>query len=254
MMGHSAELIRSIQAQIESDYPRSQYDYEHECGIPLDRKMRPDILVYSRSKTNGPNSRQKQLVCVVEIGYTRPEKLSAYKKLHKIPDVRWYDKKGILHAELEKQIIVVKREAEAPPPNWVRVFQVERLIPCPHCFEWESADKDEDEDYFLSDEYLEDEEELVSEVVTNVITNFNRALSICHCDCCGHVWSSDPENDLECQDLVEELEKYDFQSWRGPLGRCLHHGDWEVADSVFAYHLKVVLQDGIRLRDAAAIY
>jgi hypothetical protein len=34
--------------------------------------------------------------CVVEVGYTRPEKLTRYRALG-IPDVRWYAKDGTLH-------------------------------------------------------------------------------------------------------------------------------------------------------------
>lgn len=36
---------------------------------------------------------------MVEIGNTRPEKLTAYRDDLKIPDVRWYDKQGRLHVK-----------------------------------------------------------------------------------------------------------------------------------------------------------
>jgi len=44
--------------------------------------MAPDILVLDFDG---------RLLCVVEIGYTRPEKLGRYQALG-IPDVRWYAK------------------------------------------------------------------------------------------------------------------------------------------------------------------
>jgi hypothetical protein len=51
------------------------------------------------------------LVCVVEIGYTRPEKLKLYHE-HEIKDVRWYDKKGRLHSALLPDIQRPLRVAE----------------------------------------------------------------------------------------------------------------------------------------------
>ena len=47
-----------------------------------DDRMAPDILVLDFDG---------RLLCVVEIGYTRPEKLGRYQALG-IPDVRWYAK------------------------------------------------------------------------------------------------------------------------------------------------------------------
>jgi hypothetical protein len=86
-VSHSPDLIQQILSMVQADYPPSQFDFVIEKAIPGTR-MHPDILV---------NDRSGKHCCAVEIGYTRPEKLTAYRKDLKIPDVRWYDKAGNLH-------------------------------------------------------------------------------------------------------------------------------------------------------------
>jgi hypothetical protein len=93
-MPHSPNLIASILRLVEKDYPPGSYRYEIERPIP-GTKMFPDILVWSGHR----------IQCAVEIGYTRPEKLTAYRAEHKIPDVRWYDKAGNLHADVEERML-----------------------------------------------------------------------------------------------------------------------------------------------------
>jgi hypothetical protein len=88
-MSHSAELIETVRRLIERDYPSTQYVYRIERGIP-GTGMRPDIMVCDQAGG---------IFCVVEIGYTLPEKLTAYRDDLKIPDVRWYDKQGRLHVK-----------------------------------------------------------------------------------------------------------------------------------------------------------
>jgi hypothetical protein len=89
VMPHSAELIETVRRLIERDYPSTQYVYRIERGIP-GTGMRPDIMVCDQAGG---------VFCVVEIGYTLPEKLTAYRDDLKIPDVRWYDKQGRLHVK-----------------------------------------------------------------------------------------------------------------------------------------------------------
>ncbi len=92
-MSHPPELIQKILALIQRDYRPSDHAYRLEMSIPnLQAKFLPDIAVYRK----GGKDERVTLVCVVEIGYTRPEKLAAYCEA-KIPDVRWYDKAGNLY-------------------------------------------------------------------------------------------------------------------------------------------------------------
>jgi hypothetical protein len=87
-LSHDPTLIRGICDLLEREYSPALYDYVIEKPI-LGTRMFPDIAIVKKSS--------KKIVCVVEIGYTRPEKLTAYRRELKIPDVRWYDKQGVLH-------------------------------------------------------------------------------------------------------------------------------------------------------------
>lgn len=84
-MAHPPELIQKILELVQRDYRGQRYRHRIERGIR--NGLMPDISVYDDGK----------LVCVVEIGYTRPEKLVAYCEELKVPDVRWYDKAGNLY-------------------------------------------------------------------------------------------------------------------------------------------------------------
>jgi hypothetical protein len=84
-MAHPPELIQKILELVKRDYRAQRYRYRIEKGIR--NGLMPDISIYEDGN----------LICVVEIGYTRPEKLIAYCEELKIPDVRWYDKAGNLY-------------------------------------------------------------------------------------------------------------------------------------------------------------
>jgi hypothetical protein len=85
-MGHPAELLDNIAKQLGSTYPAEHFKYVYEKPLRLsDRANQPDIQVFHGEK----------LLCAVEIGYTRPEKLKHYKTTG-VPDVRWYSKSGEL--------------------------------------------------------------------------------------------------------------------------------------------------------------
>jgi len=67
---------------LEKDYPPPLFRYALDTTRLFNgSRIFPDVQVFA------PDSDRP--VCVVEIGYTRPEKLSYYKELG-IPDIRWY--------------------------------------------------------------------------------------------------------------------------------------------------------------------
>ena len=109
-MAHSKELIEKIRLEIQKDYPENLFRYEIEKYLP-GTKLIPDILVRDE---NG------KIYCAVEIGYTRPEKLTAYWNSHRIPDVRWYDKAGVLHTKnwnAESMKIIARQSPQPIPIN-----------------------------------------------------------------------------------------------------------------------------------------
>ena len=87
-MGHSTDLLQEITQLLLTDYPLELgYKYIYEKAIAnATARMHPDVIV----------ELDNDVVCVVEIGYTRPEKLTEYQEMG-IPDVRWYDKNATLH-------------------------------------------------------------------------------------------------------------------------------------------------------------
>lgn len=82
-MGHSPQLLEQIAALAAPTYPRDRFQYVFEGSFEA-RRIFPDIQIFDGST----------LVCVVEIGYTRPEKLRLYRE-RGIRDVRWYGKGGL---------------------------------------------------------------------------------------------------------------------------------------------------------------
>lgn len=88
-MGHDPRLLQKCAYLLSSDYPEEKFFYVFEKGVPHTRCI-PDILVIDRDTFF--------ILCVVEVGYTRPEKLSKYVEKG-IPDVRWYSKKLELHSQ-----------------------------------------------------------------------------------------------------------------------------------------------------------
>lgn len=85
-MSHPVELLDAIEAMLRARYPLSRYRYVREAPLMGDRHYQPDIQVFTFAGA---------LQCVVEVGYTRPEKLRHYEGLA-IPDIRWYAKDGRL--------------------------------------------------------------------------------------------------------------------------------------------------------------
>jgi len=79
---HKKERIARIVALLEKDYPQNVFRYDLDTKRFMSTRIMPDVQVFS------PNDQIKP-VCVVEVGYTRPEKLHHYKQTG-IVDIRWY--------------------------------------------------------------------------------------------------------------------------------------------------------------------
>ena len=80
-MAHPKKLIKKCLESLLQDYPETLYRYEIEKSINGTR-MFPDVIIYDSND---------KIVCAVEIGYTRPDKIRKYRELG-IPDIRWYSK------------------------------------------------------------------------------------------------------------------------------------------------------------------
>lgn len=122
-MSHPLELIEAIRREVERDYPPERYEFRIERAIPGTRFF-PDILVTSKSG---------EMVCAVEIGYTRPEKLTYYRDEVGIHDVRWYDKQRRLHPGWQRMPIQVVCEVSGVEPDTVAAYFLERRIECENC-------------------------------------------------------------------------------------------------------------------------
>lgn len=80
---HPPELLTSIGSVLKQKYPPGNYKYIQEEYIKIgEKRVAPDIQV----KDSFNN-----IVCVVEVGYTRPEKFELYRALG-IKDIRWFSK------------------------------------------------------------------------------------------------------------------------------------------------------------------
>jgi hypothetical protein len=107
-VSHPKELIAMIMAKLQAEYPVSAgFEYVIEKAL-LGTRMLPDILIKHGQKN----------VCAVEIGYTRPEKLTDYRRDHRIHDVRWYDREGKLHvrAAVAPSTFAEKLQEALPAP------------------------------------------------------------------------------------------------------------------------------------------
>jgi hypothetical protein len=131
-MSHSSKLINRFLHEIKKTYPeRSGVQYIIEQRLKgSEINIQPDIQVIDRDDN---------IVCVVEIGYTRPEKLALYKKVQ-IPDIRWYSKDGEFlnpHEHIHTTIAQIKYYDVFPEEDtWreVDLNEMNHLI-CDNCFE-----------------------------------------------------------------------------------------------------------------------
>lgn len=156
--------------------------------------MMPDILV----------TRCGSYVCAVEIGYTRPEKLTAYRNQLKIPDVRWYDKQGRLHGDVRETVSIVTVAAQ--PARDVSVYYVWDMVQCAECPEVAWLDRRVPQRCearyarLFGEDALLDRDARVWEiehqyVYTMAITDHVRMWLPSHCDKCDHDWMATPHED-----------------------------------------------------------
>lgn len=201
-MSHSKELLDTITKKLTREYPPSEYEYVFERQLKGTRMM-PDVLV----------RRGGCPVCAVEIGYTRPEKLTAYRnKLH-IPDVRWYDKQGVLHADVCEKVVALT--VRATPLSEVAVYYVWDRVPCIDCDTNDSETRRVPErcyDRFVRrfghDAAYAREMECYEyeriDVWTCIITDYIKAWFPSNCDKCGKDWLANPVDEADV--LAMELD------------------------------------------------
>jgi hypothetical protein len=192
-MGHSVELLQRIGFEVAKSWPSNLgYRLVFEKPIPGFR-MFPDIQVLA------PDGK---VCCAVEIGYTRPEKLTTY-RLIGIGDVRWYDKQGVLHGDVNESSAIVYRKVKFQFPEALRFKQLniyDRVVCycCVHgeinetCKTHEGEDCDCEPRAPLSfEEYFADEskwEKALDEhrnTLLTVVSNGSHFIPLFFCDECG---------------------------------------------------------------------
>lgn len=206
-MPHPTELLRKILVMVERDYPPSRYRYAIEKFLPGSPRVAPDIAVF------GPKN---EALCVVEIGYTRPEKLTAYRHSRKIADVRWYDKTGLLHGDVQEK--TVRLTVAFDTDMEVTVYNPFNLVPCfaSDCY---SDPPDDCEDF---DEEMENALDGAQDSVESVIiTDDARAWIFNFCDKCGGSWlsSQESQDDDGVADILSELREGDGVSHAKEWGK-----------------------------------
>lgn len=169
-MAHEPGLVERILAQVRGTYPEDGHTYVLERRLVGQTKnIQPDIQVLDRDG---------RVVCVVEIGYTRPEKLREYSRLG-IPDIRWVDRTGTPvnpFAETTMHVVVkATRHRPAPGEVWrvVETFGID----CEACLESYRDELDEP-----CDEVPEEDR---SFVLGEVWSNGRRAFALVQCEVCG---------------------------------------------------------------------
>lgn len=190
-MGHPRQLLEKITAIVQAQYPvDAGFEYQFERAIAGTRMM-PDLLV----------THDGTLVCAVEIGYTRPEKLTAYRDLG-IPDVRWYDKQGVLHADVKNEVRVVELE----PQGVLAVYRVLNAAACVGCDSAEGEPRrvpELAEDRYIRrfgfDAFVERQGAAAAlealGVTTLVVTDYILVWYPSACDKCGRAWLADPDDE-----------------------------------------------------------
>lgn len=186
-MGHAPELLDHIEQRVRRDYP-SPRDVLREQRLMRER-VYPDLQVVDAAGT---------VVCVVEIGYTRPEKLALYKRLG-IGDVRWYSKAGEL---LNPYTVTARVKRRVVPKTEVFYFaMVDECDLCPDCV----ADWDGDAEAA--------EEDGAGAALACIWFNESRLLTLLVCDACG---SQRPVAGEERVSLIGEsvTSYFDAERWR----------------------------------------
>lgn len=244
-MSHPQQLIETIAAKVAIDYPLDAgYEYIFERAIRGTRMM-PDILVQHGGKH----------VCAVEIGYTRPEKLTAYRTTLRIPDVRWYDKAGNLHGDVREQVVRVS--VTAGPSGDVFTYHVRDQVAChdcdgaserripPHCADRYIRMFGVDAYDARQSRVLEEEHAYVD---TFAITDYIRYWLPTFCDKCGRAWFADDEDGIVLVDMIESCTPTELARLLGARERV----SWEQARNAVeaAWGLSLEYEDGQWLREA----
>jgi hypothetical protein len=248
-MGHPAVLIESILVKLRIDYPENCYCFKVEQAIPGTR-MYPDIQVVDMSG---------KLCCAVEIGYTRPEKLTAYRQKLQIPDVRWYDKSGNLHADVQERVTRVV--IESFPRTTFVAYEVHDWVQCcsedceteavaewnTEVLEIEGPLTDADEDFLnvMTTEFLADE------TVLYVITDYIRIWFCLFCDKCGNADLVSEDYGVEVWAIAEDLRVCSPRDFASAWGRRSWTGEWNFAkDYLKGFRIELAYNDGDYLNPA----
>ncbi len=174
-MSHPKELLERIKAQLERDYPSGRFIYEQERTLreAAPARFLPDFSIRDLLTGN--------LVCLVEIGYTRPEKLKRYRELG-IGDVRWYSKSGELMNDYHETVNVLRHIPSKQECFYYYLLTCE--FACPECFDsWVESEKQEGREV----DFLLAYEEAEGSTFTHCwISDCNRGLAISFCDECGY--------------------------------------------------------------------
>lgn len=218
-MPHPKELIAGVVSILEKQYPPcDDYSYLLEQILVGSRvRMFPDIQIIQGGKVK----------CVVEIGYTRPEKFSEYRR-RGIPDIRWYSKEGKLHND-QHIVSVVEKIVPQQEDMWSGILLSGQLVSwfCDGCYadcEEEvklSAEEDgivltEDEITSRTTDCYDEDEADGSGRFAWIFTNGNRRCCALFCDVCGRgdvaLGSFESKGLMlyrEYKDCLEDLATYD---------------------------------------------
>ncbi len=249
-MGHPTSLIEKILAQLKTDYPEDGYTFKLEKVIPGTR-MFPDIQVADLSGN---------ICCAVEIGYTRPEKLTAYRNSLHIPDVRWYDKAGKLHADVKE--LVVKVAIESDPRTRFVCYKIHDRVEC-YSEDCESEVVDDWNAQVLEIEETMTEEEadelqcemsecLAEDTNLFVITDYLRVWFCLFCDKCGDVEMVSEDYSIDVWAIAEDLRESSPREFARIWGGRAWERDWSFAKTFLQdFGVELKYEDGDYLEPAA---
>ncbi|HEY9678637.1 MAG TPA: hypothetical protein V6C76_11545 [Drouetiella sp.] len=207
-MPHSKELLDLIENTLLADYPATSYRYTRE-KVLAGTRMFPDIQI---------SNQQNHVVCAVEVGYTRPEKLSRYRQECGIPDVRWYDKSGKLHTVHDLKQSIELKTTVLQPPIWdcsVYGFSTTAVHECSHS---KMAPTSELEHFLLTD-------------------HVSRILVPSYCVECNATWLEDSL--LEVHELVSSPQSWEL------CAEFICEFNYKYDDLDFSYNNALVI-DAIR--------
>lgn len=196
-MGHPKELIEKFVAIMRETYKEIDgHVFRLEESL-ADHKPRiaPDIQVFDKDN---------KLISVVEIGYTRPEKIKIYRELG-VQDIRWYSKEGELINAEEKTIVIKKKYVSHEEELFYRL-DIEfgsGIIMCENCGDaWGDWCSEENKDM---DILAETSCATVGELWCNKV----RGILIYYCDQCDSSGFHVAGQDI-AEDLLWALDIYDY--------------------------------------------